>query len=76
MTRIKEIKVHGYYFTNVPNLYWHSGKFWMNGVEVSKVYNNGSMALLLYGCSKKSIKQLRKTAKPCIITFYEESLPF
>jgi len=76
MSRVKEIQVKGYYFTNVPNLFWHSGKFWMNGKEVKQVYNNGSLSLLLYGSSKKSIKRLRKCARPCTITIYEEQLPF
>lgn len=76
MARIKEIEVDGYYFTGVPNLFWYSGKFWMNDEEVKQVYNNGSLALLLYGSSKKSIKQLRKMAKPCTIKIYKEPIPF
>lgn len=73
---IKEVIVEGYRFASVPNLFFHSGKFWMNGKEVRQVYNNGSKALLLYGVSKKSIKQLRKQAIKCTITIYKELSPF
>lgn len=76
MRRVKEVKVQGYYFKNVPNLVWHSEKFWMNDKEVKKVYNNGSLSLLLYGTSKKSIKKLRKQAIKCTITIYCEPSPF
>lgn len=74
--RVKEIEVDGYCFTDVPGLTWHSGKFWMNDAEVKKVYNNGSVALLLYGSQKKSIKKLRRTAVKCKLKIYTEPLPF
>jgi hypothetical protein len=74
--RIKEIEIDGYSFTDVDGLTWHSGKFWMNDKEVKRVYNNGSIALLLYGYQKKSIKKLRKTAVKCKIKIYTEPLPF
>lgn len=76
MPQIKEIETNGYYFLNVPHLFWHSGKFWMHDKEVKQVYNNGSLSLLLYGSSKKSIKQLRKLARPCKIKLFTEELPF
>ena len=74
--RLKEIEIDGYYFTGYEGLYWHSGKFWFNEEEVKQVYNNGSLSILLYGSTKKSIKQLRKLAKPCKIKLFKESLPF
>lgn len=74
--RLKEVEINGYYFTNIDGLFWHSGKFWFNENEVKEVYNNGSLSILLYGSSKKSIKQLRKFAKPCKIKLFTESLPF
>ena len=76
MKKIEQVQVKGYYFTGVPDLFWHSGKFWMHEKEVKQVYNNGSMSLLLYGGSKKSIKQLRKQAHACTITIYNQPLPF
>lgn len=74
--RIQEIEINGYYFTEYPSLYWHSGKFWFNEKEVKKVYNNGSISLLLYGSKKVSIKKLRKQAKPCTIKLLKEYCPF
>ena len=74
--RLKEVEINGYYFTNIDGLFWHSGKFWFNENEVKEVYNNGSLSILLYGSSKKSIKQLRKFAKSCKIKLFTESLPF
>lgn len=76
MHRIKEVEIDGYYFTNIPCLFWHSGKFWYNEVEVKEVYNNGSKAILLYGSSKTGVKKLRKFARPCKIKLYIEPLPF
>lgn len=76
MPKIKEIQVQGYFFTDVPELYWHSGKFWFNEKEVKKVYNNGSLSLLLYGTTKKSVAKLRRTAKKCNIIIYRQKLPF
>lgn len=75
MPQIKEVKVSGYGFTGYDGLFWHSGKFWFNNTEVKKVYNNGSIAILLYG-TKKSIKQLRKLAYPCTIIIHTDPLPF
>ena len=72
---VKEIEVDGYCFTDVQGLTWHSGKFWLNDMEVKRVVNNGSLSLLIYG-SKKSIKKLRKTAVPVKIKIYTEPLPF
>jgi hypothetical protein len=68
--------VEGYTFKSVPNLLWHSGRFWMDNKEVKQVNNNGSLSLLLYGSSKKSIKKLRKEAVKSLITIEEEKLPF
>jgi len=74
--RLKDIEVDGYYFIGYEGLIWHSGKFWFNEQEVKQVFNNGSLSILLYGSSKKSIKQLRKLAKPCRIKLLKEVLPF
>lgn len=74
--RLKEIEIDGYYFTNIRGLFWHSGKFWFNEEEVKEVYNNGSRAILLYGVSKRSIRQLRKFARPCKIKLLSETPPF
>ena len=76
MVKIKEVEIDGYLFTNIDGLFWHSGNFWMNDEIVKQVYNNGSLAILLYGSQKRSIKQLRKYAKPCKIKIYTEKLPF
>ena len=76
MPKIKEVEIDGYYFTNIDNLFWHSGKFWMNDIEVKEVYNNGSKSILLYGIEKRGIKKLRQFAKPCKIKIYTEPLPF
>lgn len=73
---IKEVEVNGYFFIGYEGLFWHSGDFWFNESKVKKIVNNGSLSILLYGNSKKSIKQLRKIAKPCKIKLYQESLPF
>ena len=74
--RIKEVEISGYCFPGYEGLFWHSGDFWFNEEKVKKIVNNGSLSLLLYGSSKKSIKQLRKLAKPCKIKLYAEMLPF
>lgn len=74
--RLKDIETDGYYFPQYEGLYWHSGKFWFNETEVKKVYNNGSLSLLLYGKSKISIKKLRKQAHKCKIKLLKERLPF
>jgi len=68
--RLNEIEVNGYYFVGYEGLLWHSGKWWHNNVEQKVVENNGSLSVLLYGFSKKSIRQLRKVAKPCKIKVY------
>ena len=73
--RIKEVEIDGYYFTNIPCLFWHSGKFWYNEREVKVVYNNGSKSILL-GSSKTGVKKLRIFAKSCKIKLYIEPLPF
>lgn len=74
--RLKEVEIDGYYFTEIEGLFWHSGRFWFNERPVKEVYNNGSKSIILYGSSKKSIRQLRKQAKRCKIKLYTETLPF
>ena len=74
--RLKAAEIDGYYFTEIEGLYFYSGKFWFNEEEVKQVYNNGSLSILLYGSSKKSIKQLRKQARKCIIKLFTKKLPF
>lgn len=74
--RIASVKIQGYYFPGYEGLFWHSGDFWLNEVKVKKVYNNGSLSILLYGNSKKSIKQLRLIARPCTIIIVKEKTPF
>ena len=74
--RFIESVVDGYFFVGYEGLYWHNGKFWFNEIEVRKVFNNGSLSLLLYGSCKKSIRQLRKIARPCKIKIEEERMPF
>lgn len=74
--RIEAVQIDGYYFPGYEGLFWHSGKFWFNEEEVKRVNNNGSLSILLYGSSKKSVKQLRKIARSCKIKLYKESLPF
>ncbi len=76
MPKIKEVEIDGYYFTNVDGLFWHSGKFWFNEVEVKEVYNNGSKSILIYGSTKMGVKKLRTFAKRCKIKLYIEHLPF
>lgn len=75
MPIIKKVQITGYYFIGYDGLFWHSGDFWLNDNKVKKVVNNGSLSLLL-GNTQKSIKQLRKLAKPCTITIHKEILPF
>lgn len=74
--RLREVEIDGYYFTNIEGLFWHSGKFWFNEVEVNKIYNNGSLSLLMYGSKKIGIKKLRKFARRCRIKIATESFPF
>ena len=74
--RLKEVVIDGYYFPAIDGLFWHSGKFWFNEIEVKQVNNNGSLSILLYGNSKKSVKKLRKIARPCKIKLFTEQLPF
>jgi hypothetical protein len=74
--RLKEVEINGYYFTNTEGLFWHSGKFWFNEQEIKQVNNNGSLSILLYGSSKRSVKKLRKFARPCKIKLFIEALPF
>jgi hypothetical protein len=73
--RLKEVEIDGYYFTNIQGLFWHSGNFWFNEIQVQKVYNNGSLSLLI-GSSKIGIKKLRKYARKCRIKIFTESNPF
>ena len=74
--RLQDIETEGYYFPGYEGLYWHSGSFWFNEDEVKQVCNNGSLSILLYGSTKKSIKQLRKIARPCKIKLLKQTLPF
>lgn len=74
--RLLDVVIDGYYFIGYEGLLWHSGKFWQNEEEVKQVFNNGSLAILLYGSSKKSVRQLRKLARPCKIKLLKEKLPF
>ena len=76
MAKIKEVEVSGYCFTNIKNLFWHSGKFWMYNKEVKEVYNNGTKSILLYGTEKRGVIKLRKFAQACKIIIYTEPLPF
>lgn len=73
--RLQDIETDGYYFTDHPCLYWHSGEFWFNETQLKKVYNNGSLSVLLHQ-SKLSIKKLRKQARKCRIKLLKETLPF
>lgn len=74
--RIKEVKVKGYLFPGYEGLFWHSGDFWFNEMKCKKVCNNGSISILIYGTSKKSIVQLRRIAQPCTIIILKTLLPF
>jgi hypothetical protein len=74
--RLKEVEIDGYYFIGYEGLLWHSGRWWQDETELKIVYNNGSQSVLLYGVSKKSIKQLRKLAKPCKIKLLTEKISF
>ena len=74
--RLKDVEVDGYYFLGYEGLLWHSGSFWVNEEQVKQVFNNGSLSILLYGSSKKSVRQLRKLATPCKIKLLKETLPF
>lgn len=73
--RLKEIEVDGYYFTGHEGLIWHSGEFWQDEELVKKIYNNGSLSILLFG-SKTGVKKLRKQAIKCKIKLLKEKLPF
>ena len=64
-------QVQGWIFPSKPGLVWHSGKWWVNGIETRQVYNNGSLSVL-YAGSKCSIKKLRKEAQPCNITIHDD----
>jgi hypothetical protein len=74
--RLREVEIDGYYFINVDGLFWHGGKFWYNETEVKRVYNNGSLSILLYGSQKLGVKKLRKYARKCKIKIFTEQLPF
>ncbi len=69
------VEIDGYYFTGHNGLFWHSGDFWMNEEKIKKVYNNGSMSILLFG-SKVGVKKLRKQALKCKIKLQTYTLPF
>jgi hypothetical protein len=69
-----EAKVNGWYFPNIPNLFWHSGSFWI-GEEMCKiVFKNGSRSVLV-GNTKYGLKKIRTQAQPCEITILN-SCPF
>lgn len=74
--RLREVEIDGYYFINVEGLFWHSGNFWYNEIEVKQVYNNGSLSILLHGSQKLGIKKLRRFARKCKIKIFTERLPF
>lgn len=74
--RIEQVEIDGYYFIGYEGLIWHSGEFWFNEQLVKKIFNNGSLSILMYGNSKKSIKQLRKLARKCRVKIIKEQLPF
>jgi Neuraminidase (sialidase) len=73
--RLKDIEIDGYYFPLHQGLYWHSGEFWFNETKCKKVYNNGSISVLVDN-SKLSIKKLRKQATKCKIKLLKHILPF
>lgn len=74
--RLKEVEIDGYYFIGKQGLFWHSGKFWFNEIEVKQVYNNGSLSILLHGYQKLGVKKLRKLARKCRIKIFTEPIPF
>jgi hypothetical protein len=76
LPKIKEIEIDGYYFPNINGLFWHSGSFWMFEEKVKQVENNGSLSILLYGSSKRSVAKLRKTARKCKVKLVHQKLPF
>jgi hypothetical protein len=68
--RIDSIKLTGYIFHSFPGLVFHSGKFFMNEKTVKEVYNNGSIAIMLYGKKygkEKLLRKLRTEAVKCEI---------
>lgn len=74
--KIKEIEIQGYYFTNIDNLYFHSGYFYYLGKKCKIVCNNGSKSVLLPPAKKLGVKKLRKYAKPCVIKLENYVMPF
>lgn len=74
--RLRDVEVDGYYFIGYEGLLWHSGSFWFNEIECKQVCNNGSLSIIIYGSSKKSVKKLRKIARQCKIKLLKEKLPF
>ena len=74
--RLRDVEVDGYYFIGYEGLLWHSGQFWFNEIECKQVFNNGSLSIIIYGSSKKSVKKLRKIARRCKIKLLKEKLPF
>lgn len=65
MPRIQTVIIDGYKFHSFPSLIFHSGKFWVNEIEVKEVYNNGSVAMVINGVKhgkKKLLQKLRKEA--------------
>ena len=68
--RINSIKLTGYVFHSFPGLVFHSCKFFMNEEPVKEVYNNGSLAIMLYGKKfgkEKLLRKLRSEATKCEI---------
>lgn len=77
MTRILEIRVTAYKFSNFTNLLYHSNKWWFDGAEVKEIYNNGSLSFLIAGVKygkNKFLKQRRKDAIKCTIII--DNCPF
>lgn len=73
--RLQDIEIDGYYFIGYEGLYWHSGEFWFNEMQLKKVNNNGSLSIILHG-SKLGVKKLRKQARKCKIKLLKQQLPF
>lgn len=72
---LEAIEIDGYYFINHEGLLWHSGQFWHNEKQLKKVYNNGSLSIMLYN-SKIGIKKLRTQARKCKIKIEKNKCPF
>lgn len=70
MKRLDSVKIEGFVFRDFPGLIFHSGKFWVGEMPVKEVYNNGSVAMVIYGVKRgkaKLLPILRKQAVKCLI---------